>query len=209
MVRVQPMSTVHVLEHIVGLLTGRDPGQRFRLAVDGAPSTRPDELADALVGPLRAHGLPVIRISAGDFLRPASLRWEHGRRDAGTFCDWLDAGALSREVLEPFGPDGTGRYVPTLWDAERERATRAPHEQAPSAAVLVLDGSLLLGRDLALDLTVHLSARPATLARDTPVDDRWTLPAYARYEREADPERSADVVVRVDDPRHPALLLER
>ena len=207
--RVQPVSTANLVEHVVGLVTGRGASRRWRLAVDGAPSTRPGELADALVDPLRALGTPVIRVSADDFLRPASLRWEHGRRDTEAFYDWLDAAALSREVLDPLGPGGTGRYVPTLWDAERERATRAPYEQAPSAAVLVLDGSLLLGRGLALDLTVHLAARSETLARSTPPDVRWTLPAYARYGREVDPERTADVVVRVDDPRHPALLLER
>ncbi|HEY5554331.1 MAG TPA: uridine kinase, partial [Cellulomonas sp.] len=80
---------------------------------------------------------------------------------------------------------------------------------APPGAVLVLDGSLLLGRGLALDLTVHLSVRAETLARRTPPEDRWTLPAFSRYEEEAAPERDADVVVRVDDPRHPALLLDR
>jgi hypothetical protein len=99
--------------------------------------------------------------------------------------------------------------VPSFWDAARERATRAPHEHAPPGAILVLDGSLLLGRSLALDLTVHLSVRPETLARSTPPDERWTLPALTRYAKDVVPERSADVVVRVDAPRHPALLLDR
>ena len=40
-------------------------------------------------------------------------------------------------------------------------------------------------------------------------DLRWTLPAYARYGDEVDPASFADVVVRVDDPRHPALVLDR
>jgi hypothetical protein len=39
------------------------------------------------------------------------------------------------------------------------------------------------------------------LARRTPADESWTLPAYARYDA-----RSADLVVRMDDPRHPALI---
>jgi len=209
-VRFQPVSTAALLEHVVALVLQRDAGRRWRLAVDGPPATRPGDLADALVAPLRAHGRPVIRAGADDFLRPASLRWEHGRRDAdGFYTDRLDLGALSRELLDPLGPDGTGRYVPSLWDAARERATRAAHEQAPPGAVLVLDGSLLLGRGLALDLTVYLSVRPETLARRNPPDERWTLPAFARYDEEVAPERSADVVVRVDDPRHPALLLDR
>ena len=76
---------------------------------------------------------------------------------------------------------------------------------APERAVLVLDGSLLLGRWLDADLTVHLTVRPSTLARRTPPEDRWTLPAFARYDEETLPSQVADVVVHVDDPRHPAV----
>ncbi|URN06166.1 hypothetical protein LUW74_24505 [Actinomadura madurae] len=46
------------------------------------------------------------------------------------------------------------------------------------------------------------------LARGTPDADSWTLPAYARYEAEADPVRSADVVLKMDDPAHPALVTD-
>jgi len=210
MVRFQPVSTDALVEHVVDLVLRLDAGRRWRLAVDGPPSTRPGGLADELVVPLRALGRPVVRASADDFLRPASLRWEHGRRDAEAFyADRLDVGALSRELLAGFGPGGTGRYVATFWDEARERATRAPHEQAPPGAVLVLDGTLLLGRALPLDLTVHLSVRAETLARSTPPEQRWTLPAFSRYADEVAPESQADVVVRMDDPRHPALLLDR
>jgi hypothetical protein len=68
----------------------------------------------------------------------------------------------------------------------------------------VLDGPLLLGQGLPLDLTVHLRLSRAALERRTPEDQRWTLPAYDRYAREALPEETADVLVRADDPKHPA-----
>ena len=87
-----------------------------------------------------------------------------------------------------------------------DRATRAPYAQAPDGTVLVLDGDLLLGLGLAADLTVHLAVRSATLARRTPEEDAWMLAAFARYAHEVDPEAVADVVVRVDDPAHPALV---
>ena len=48
-----------------------------------------------------------------------------------------------------------------------------------------------------------------TLDRRTPDADRWTLPAYARYADEVVPARLADVVVRADDPRHPAVIEDR
>jgi hypothetical protein len=207
-VRVQPLTPDGVVEHVVAAVAARPAGVRLRVAVDGAPPARPDELADALVDPLRRTGRPVVRVSAGDFLRPASVRLEHGRQDPDAYLDdWLDVSALVREVVDPMGPDGSGRYLPSLWDPVRDRATRAPVLPAPEGAVLVLDGSLLLGRWLDLDLTVHLAMRPATLERRTAAGERWTLPAYARYAEEVDPEAVADVVVRVDDPRRPALVL--
>ena len=47
----------------------------------------------------------------------------------------------------------------------------------------------------------------ATSSGRTPPEDAWTLAAYARYAREVRPEEVADVVARVDDARHPAMVV--
>jgi hypothetical protein len=202
---VTPTTTDALVARIVELVAAR-PG-RLRIVVDGAPATAPDVLADALVGPLRAAGRPAARVPASGFWRPASVRLEHGRQDALAYLeDWLDESALTREVLDPFASDGTGRFLPSLWDPVRDRATRAAYELAPPGAVLVVDGAMLLGRGLPFDLSVHLSVRPDTLERRTSPDQSWTLEAFGLYERRAAPTRVADVVVRVDDPRHPAVV---
>jgi hypothetical protein len=178
----------------------------LRVAVDGHPAASPGSLADALVDPLRLRGRPVLRVSGDWFLRPASLRFEHGRTDPDAlYDDWLDLAALRRELLDPLGPGGSGLYLPTLWDPSTDRATRAQYEPAPAGAVLILDGTLLLGRGLPLDLAMHLWLSTGARQRRVDEADRWALPAYDRYEREADPEHTADVLIRVDDPRHPAL----
>jgi hypothetical protein len=188
-------------------VTGRSPGTWLRVAVDGAPPTRPGALADDLVDPLRLRGRPVLRVRAEDFLRPASLRFERGRTDPDSFYDdWLDTGGLAREVLGPLGPDGTGRVLPALWDADADRASRAGYVTLAAGGVLLLDGALLLGRGLDLDLTVHLALSPAALDRQLADDDRWTRPAYQRYATEVTPERAADVVVRMDHGDRPAVL---
>ena len=57
---------------------------------------------------------------------------------------------------------------------------------------------------LAFDFTVHLRLSPGALRRHTPESEHWTLPAYERYESEVTPGDTADVLVRADDPRHPA-----
>jgi hypothetical protein len=208
-VRVRPVSPALLVEELADRVAGVGPGGWTRVALDGAPAAEPGLLADALAGPLRLRGREVLRVSAADFLRPASLRFERGRTDPAAFYeDWLDTGGLIREVLGPLGPGCPGKVLPTLWDTGVDRATRASYVTMPPGGVLLLDGALLLGRGLPLDLAVHLWLSPGALARRTEPDRRWTLPAYERYEREAAPAEVADVVVRADDPRHPAIVEE-
>ncbi|MEU7002381.1 uridine kinase [Nonomuraea sp. NPDC046570] len=184
------------------------PGDAWvRVVVDGAPVAGPGRLADRLVDPLRLRGRAVVRVSAEDFLRPASLRLEYGRTDPDAFYDdWLDVPALRREVLGPLERGRTGQVLPALWDSATDRAWRVPYVTVPVGGVVVLDGGLLLGRGLPFEVSVHLWMSDRALARRTPEEWKWTLPAYARYEREVGPARTADVVVKVDDPHHPALV---
>jgi hypothetical protein len=208
-VRARPISPELVVDELRDRIAAASPGRWLRVAIDGAPPARPERLADALVDPVRARGRDVLRASARDFLRPASLRFEFGRDDPDVYYDdWLDEGGLVREVLGPLAPGGTGKVLPSLWDSVRDRATRARYVTLRPGGVLILDGTLLLGRGLPLDLTVHLTLSPGALARGTPDGDRWTLPAYTRYEREAAPLRTADIAIKMDDPDHPALVTE-
>ncbi|MEV0269016.1 uridine kinase [Hamadaea sp. NPDC050747] len=207
--RFRPVTFDRLVAEVAERVVALDPGQAPwpRVAIDGAPPAEPQTLADALVAPLRVRGRPVVRVRAEDFLRPASLRFEHGRTDPDAYYDdWLDTGGLLREVLEPLDPGGTGRVLPSLWNPVTDRATRAQYVTVPPGGVVVVDGALLLGRWLPFDFTVHLQQSPAALARRTADADRWRLPAYQRYEQEVDPQTAADLVVRVEDPRRPAVL---
>ncbi|WP_158888350.1 uridine kinase [Amycolatopsis anabasis] len=205
--RYRPIS----FDRLTGELTERIAAlgpDRLRIAVDGAAgATDTAALADALADPLRVRGRAALRVSAQDFLRPASLRFEHGKRDPDArYTDWLDVGGLRREVLDPAGPGGSGLVLPALWDARRDRATRAERTELPPGGIVLLDGEFLLGQGLPIDLSVHLWLSPGALRRRLPAEEHWALPAHERYADEVDPAAVADVVVRVDDPRHPALL---
>ena len=204
--RVRPVSVEVLVEELADRLAGI-PG-RVRVAVDGAAAAQPGALADALVDPLRVRGRPAVRIATDDFLRPASVRLEFGRTNPDSFyLGWLDEAGLRREVLDPAGPAGSGRIVTRLWDAGTDRAAREPYQELAPGAVVIVSGPLLLGAGLPFDLTVHLHLSVAALQRRTPADQGWTLPAFARYGEEVDPAAFADLVVRLDDPRHPALVL--
>jgi hypothetical protein len=195
------------IDALFDVLSDAQSGPWVRVAVDGAPSTGPERLADALVEPLRVRGRPALHIPAGGFLRAASLRLERGRTNPDAYYeDWLDLRALTREVLAPLAPGGTGRVLPSLWDADADRATRASYVELAPGGVVIVSGALLLGAGLDFDLAVHLTQSPAALARRVDPAQAWTLPAYDRYAEEVMPELIADVVVRVDDPNHPALV---
>ncbi|MFC6083890.1 nucleoside/nucleotide kinase family protein [Sphaerisporangium aureirubrum] len=204
---VRPVSPTALVDLLADRIADAAGDSWVRVAIDGAPAAHPDDLADALAGPLRLRGREVLRVSAGDFLRPASLRFEAGRTDPDAYYgDWLDHGGLAREVLGPLDPGGTGKVLPSLWDTTTDRATRAPYVTLPPGGVLLLSGALLLGHWLPFEVTAHLWMSPAALSRRTPPEWRWTLPAFARYEEEVAPADTADLVVRMDDPRHPAVV---
>lgn len=188
------------------LLERPSPGVSLRVALDGPRSAEPSALAGALVAPLRAAGREVAHVRAETFWRDASLRLEHGRHDVQAFRDdWLDTGALEREVLAPLGPGGSGEFLPSLRDPATNRATRSRRRAAGPGTIVIVSGELLLGRGLPFDMSIHLAVGAAARARRISPEWAWTLPAYADYDRDVDPIGTADVVVRLDDPRHPAI----
>lgn len=147
-------------------------------------------------------------VPASGFYRPASVRLEHGRTDAyARYTDWLDTGALTREVLGAVGPGGSGEYLPVLWDLERDRAARVPARPMPAGSVLLVPGGLLQGVGLPFDVVVHLRVSAAARLRLTPAERAWELAAYDRYDEEVDPSALADAVVLADHPERPALVL--
>ncbi|WP_133905914.1 uridine kinase [Actinophytocola oryzae] len=205
--RFRPISPGLLVTEVAERIIRRADDSWTRVAVDGAPPTSTGEFADRLAEELRVLGRAVLRVSSHDFLRPASLRYERGRTDPDSrYDDWLDVGALNREVFGPLGAGGSGRVLPTFWDAPRDRASRAEYVTLPAGGVLVLDGELLLGRGFPLDCSVHLWLSPAALRRR--LTEAWALPAFERYDATVHPLDLADFAVRVDDPVRPAVLDE-
>lgn len=188
--------------HVDGAVPA-DGSAWLKLGVDGPPAAPAGELAERIAAGLRLRGRSVLVVGTGGFLRPRSLRYEYGKQDPDTYYSgWFDTRALWREVFGPLEAGGSGRVLPDLWDPVTDRATRSPYVHLPPGGVLLVHGPFLLGHWFPFDLTVHLGMSPGALARRS--EEPWTLPAFARYENEVGPADAADVVVRTDDPRHPA-----
>ncbi|GGN13238.1 uridine kinase [Lentzea pudingi] len=192
--KVRPLTFDALVAVIVDQVSELDG--RVRVLIDGAPAAEPGKLADAVVEPLRALGRSVRRVSLEDFLRPASVRLEHGRTDSYSYRhDWFDYKGLQREVLDPAVD---GRVLPSLWNAATDRASRAEYVDVPENGVVLVDGTLMLDRWLPAELTVHLWLSPGALRRKTA--EEWTLPAFDDYEP------VADLFVRYDHPERPGLV---
>lgn len=202
MTRVEPTTPAGVVAAVLALVADR-PG-RVRLAVDGAPAGEAHALAAAVA---EQHGR-ALHVRAEGFLRPAGQRFEHGREDADAWLDvWLDDGALEREVL--LRAVEVGSVVRALRDPATDRSLRLDPVAVPDPGLVVVSGSGLLGRWLSFDAAVHLRASPAALRRRLPPEEHWLVEALVRYAEERDPAGLADLVVRVEDPRHPALVRSR
>ncbi|GAA2647035.1 nucleoside/nucleotide kinase family protein [Paractinoplanes durhamensis] len=208
--RVRPVSVEGLVDELVSHIVSREADSFLRVGIDGPAAADPGRLADALVAPLRLRGRPAVRVDTADFLRPASLRLELGRTNPDSFyAGWFDEAVLAREVLGPAGPGGTGKILTRFWNAETDRAAREPYHQLAPGAIVLVSGPVLLGGGLDFEVSVHLELTPAALRRRTPPGQEWTLPAFERYAAEVAPAAFADVVVRLDDPRRPALVVER
>ncbi len=201
---ITPQSLVgRLVELLVARHTGDHP---LRVALDAPGWVQLEPLTAALRTELHALGRPVGVVRARDFYRDASLRFEHGRTDVESFyTGWLDSAALQREVLRPLAGAGDAHYLPALRDESTNRAARARPVPLPARGVLLVCGELLLGAGLSFDVAVHLAVSRSARKRTVPEGLRWTLPAYDRYDIDVDPAGLADVVVRYDDPGHPAV----
>ena len=205
-----------VLDTVRALLPER-PGF-VRVGIDGVDGSGKTTFADALAVHLWAHGRPVVRIRADEFLNPRAVRYRLGRDSPeGYVADSYDLVRLRAEVLDPFGPDGDGCYRERSLDLATDTTLDPPWQQAPSGAVLVLDG-MFLHRDELLgtwDVSVLLDVpfqetcrRMALRDGSDPDPEAPSMHRYVAGQRlylaRCRPTERATVVVDntdVDDPR--------
>jgi hypothetical protein len=179
----------------------RLPG-RVVVAVDGPDAGDPMALARLIVERVQAGSRTCAAVSLHDFVRPASLRFEHGRDDEASYrFGWFDYAAVQREVLTPFREQG--RWLPALWNEHTDRSARARPLPAAADTVLVVAGAMLLGRGLDFDVAVALRMSEAAQRRRIGSDQWFTVAAVAAHQRESTQCPDYDVVW--DHPDRPAI----
>jgi hypothetical protein len=206
-VKFTPADAGSLPSRLAQLLIDRNGGEHpLRVAFDGPRCAELGTMAVAVSNHLRAAGRPVALVDAETFYRDAALRFERGKTDLESFYSgWLDVLALNREVLARVADSGW--YLPSLRDPATNRSTRAEPAPLATSGILILTGELLLGAGLALDVTLHAWVSRSARRRLTRTEWAWTLPAFDRYDIDVDPASVADVVLRYDDPRRPAVFI--
>ncbi len=165
-------------------------------------------------------GRDVIRATIDDFLFPREQRYRRGEYSAeGCYFDAHDYHALARNLLEPLGPGGDGRFRHAVYDRATDTALLPPATTARADAVLIYDGVFLMRPELmklwdlrifvstAFDKTVDRALiREGQAVPAVDVTRRWReryIPAQKLYFAKVRPLDHANIVVYNDDPELP------
>jgi uridine kinase len=195
-----------------------------RIGIDGAGASGKTMLADALSAPIEALGRPVIRAGVDGFHHPRAHRVRKGADcPVGYYADSFDYGAMSRDILEPLGPEGSRRYREAAFDFRTDSCPDHPWRKAPENAILLFEGVFLFRPELDgyWDYRIFVATefdvtRQRAMSRDEVLmggadvvsaryDQRY-IPGQQFYLDEVDPESKADVVIDNNDPFNPQVL---
>jgi uridine kinase len=198
------------------------PHRIVRVAIDGVDGAGKTALAGALAPLVGNKGRPTIRASVDDFHNPRSIRYAPGKYSPdGFYQESYDYSAFRKLLLDPLGPDGSGRYVAKHFDHRTDQVVEADAQQALPSAALIVDGIFLHRPELrsCWDLSIFLKVDfdisvPRGAARDqTPEAIAPDAPSYRRYVggqqrylAECAPEQAADIVIDYNDLNAPKAL---
>jgi uridine kinase len=212
-----------VLTRLADMIAAIRLSHVVRVAIDGVDAAGKTTLPDELRPLLEARGRPVLRATIDGFHRPRAERYRRGPTSPdGYYRDSFDYDALRRELLQPLGPGGSGRYRSRVFDLHADEAVGDPPASAPEGAVLLLDGVFLLRPELndlwdfRVVVEVHADeALRRALVRDEDLfgspDEalrryrNGCVPGQRLYLDEVDPVSLADVVIENTDVSSPAL----
>jgi uridine kinase len=207
------MTRAAALEQLAASIAALRLNHPTRVAFDGVDGSGKTTLADELVEPIRRAGREVIRASVDGFHNPRAARYARGPDSAeGYFLDSFDYAAVKRELLEPLGPGGGGKFRTAIFDYRTDRPVESPQRAASRDAVLLFDGVFLSRPELhgSWDLTVWLDVPfEVTVERAVARDSRnggnaevtrgkyecRYVPGQRLYLAQCRPQERADIVV--------------
>ena len=210
----------HVLDEVAGHLVGLLPDQIVRIAVDGVDGAGKTTFANELAEVIRASRRPVIRASVDGFHNPRAIRYRRGRHSPdGFFEDSYNYTALKKNLLEPLGPRGSGRFRTAIFDHVTDMPVPSDEREALPSSILVFDGIFLHRPDLLgywdasiflqVDVAVSVArcaARDGTSADPAAVANRRYVEGQRLYLQCCEPQARATLVIDNNDLLAPRLV---
>ncbi|MFJ4650199.1 hypothetical protein ACIP5Y_02875 [Nocardia sp. NPDC088792] len=180
------------------------PG-RLRVGIDGLTAAGKTSFGHEVAEWISRAGRPVLRASLDDFKRPWREAHLYDRLSgAGYYRNAFDYPAIRTLLLEPCGPDGSGRCALCATDPLTQIDHSSELIQVAENAVLIVDGVFAFRPEINAhwDFRIWLEVSPEVsvrrgAARDNDEAlhrDRY-LPAERIYLAEVDPLSFMDVVI--------------
>ncbi len=199
--------------------------RRVRVAIDGFTAAGKTSFGHELAAAIRQLGRPTLRACLDDFKHPWREARERGYdrvTGEGYYRNAYDFASARDLLLDPAGPDGSGRVVLCAHDALTGEDHRGATVDAPADAVLIVDSVFAFRPeyDDAWDFRIWLDVDPEVslargIARDTDLEgldqatrvhrDRYHV-AEAIYLAEVEPKKIADVIIDNRDFARPRVL---
>jgi biotin carboxylase/uridine kinase len=212
-----------VIARLADRIAGMSAG-RLRVGIDGFTASGKTSFGHELAERISRLGRPVLRASLDDFKKPWRDRHLYDRESGeGYYRNAFDYHAAAAMLLEPAGPDGTGRCALCCIDPLTQIDHSTTLTTAEADAVLIVDGVFAFRPEINgyWDFRIWLDVEPETAVRRGMVRDRnWAgsdaedvhrnryVPAHFLYLSEVGPKRFVDVVMDNSDFSEPRLLLE-
>jgi uridine kinase len=198
---------------------------RLRVGIDGLTAAGKTSFGHELAQQISARGRPVLRASLDDFKKPWRDRHLYDRESGeGYYRNAFDYDAVTRLLLQPAGPDGSGECVLCSIDPLTQVEHRDVVAVAAADAVLIVDGVFAFRPEIndCWDFRIWLDVDEETsVRRGTHRDQDWAgaqaeavhrdryLVAQRLYLAEVDPLRLVDVVIDNTVFDQPRLLRDR
>ncbi|MGH3481985.1 MAG: uridine kinase [Nocardioidaceae bacterium] len=184
---------------------------RHRVGIDGLTAAGKTSFGHELAAHISRAGRPVLRASLDDFKRPWRERHLYDRESGpGYYRNAFDYDAVTRLLLVPAGPSGSGACVLCSIDPLTQLDHSDVVTPAADDAVLIVDGVFAFRPEINAhwDFRVWLEIDPQqSVRRGAARDQDWAgseaeavhrdryLPAEELYLAEVDPLRLVDVVI--------------